>query len=158
MDETSVALWWRHPVGCVVGKARWVGGGPPAANVPADRKRGAATGAMVTHRVDLQPQFPQLLLGNKQVLSQSLLRSVDGKVSDRLQIWPEKSGWMTQALLCRYLHLVADVLAKSKSEHVQGIVVLDGAPAKEFCRWPRIVASTSAMSLLVARRMCKPWM
>ena len=53
-------------------------------------------------RVDLQPQLPQLLFGNKRrLLSQTLLRSVDGKVSDRLL---EKSGWKTQAVLCRYLH------------------------------------------------------
>ena len=37
--------------------------------------------------------------------------------------WSEKSGWTTQAVLCRYLHLVANVLAQ------QSIVVPDCAPA-----------------------------
>ena len=33
--------------------------------------------------------------------------------------------WMKQAVLSGYLHLVADVLAQSKFEYLQGIVVLD---------------------------------
>lgn len=46
-----------------------------------ERKRGAATFcAMLTDdRVDLQPQLRQLLVGNKRVLAQSLLRSLGGK-------------------------------------------------------------------------------
>lgn len=45
LSETSAALWWSQPAGCVVGRRR---------------------SSFFTDRVDLQPQLPQLLLGTNE--------------------------------------------------------------------------------------------
>eukprot|EP00435_Cladocopium_sp_Y103_P060388 s616_g22.t1 len=65
-DESSISQWWLQPKGCVVKRSRWKGGIAPRAPVPASRRRGAVTfGALVTHRTDLQPLLPQVVIGNR---------------------------------------------------------------------------------------------
>ena len=128
LDETSVGLWFQQPVGCVAAKQRWRGGIAPTASVPPSRKRGAVTFcAMITHETTLQPLLPQLVLGNKRILTHALRASFEGEISPSLHVWAEKSGWMTSGMLVKYLHLVADVM--DGYPEWQGIVVLDCAPA-----------------------------
>lgn len=128
LDETSVGLSFLQPPGCVVSKQRWKELAPPTAKVGNTQKRGAVTFcAMITHQTALQPLLPQVILGNRRILSRAFCASLDGKMSPSVHVWAEKSGWMTSALLVKYLNLVADVM--DSHLHVQGIVVLDCAPA-----------------------------
>ena len=109
-------------------RSRWKGGVAPRAPVPASRRRGAATfGALVTHRTDLQPLLPQVVIGNKHVLPQALCAEVKEAVSPVVHVWAEKSGWMCERLLVKYLALVADVFDSRPA--CQPIVLLDCAPA-----------------------------
>ena len=109
-------------------RSRWKGGVAPRAPVPASRRRGAVTfGALVTHRTDLQPLLPQVVIGNKHVLPQALCAEVKEAVSPVVHVWAEKSGWMCERLLVKYLALVADVFDSRPA--CQPIVLLDCAPA-----------------------------
>ena len=127
-DETSIAQWWSQPVGCVAMKRRWLNGVAPQVAVPTNRRRGSVTlGALITHRTDLQPLLPQLLLGNKHVLSRAFCAEVKAVVSPSLHVWAEKSGWVNQDVLVKYLSLVADTL--DGFPECQPTLLMDCAPA-----------------------------
>lgn len=127
-DETSISQWWSQPKGCVVKRSRWKGGVPPKAPVPASRRRGAVTfGALVTHRSDLQPLLPQVVIGNRQVLSKAFCSELTKAVSPVVHVWAEKSGWMCERLFVKYLSLVADLF--DSFAECQPILLLDCAPA-----------------------------
>ena len=101
---------------------------PPHAAVPANRRRGAVTlCALLTHRTDVQPLLPQLVLGNRHVLPRAFCAQVSAAVDPSVHFWSERSGWMSQAVLIQYLSLLVDVL--DGLPHLQGILVMDCAPA-----------------------------
>ena len=109
-------------------KRRWLNGVAPQVAVPTNRRRGSVTlGALITHRTDLQPLLPQLLLGNKHVLSRAFCAEVKAVVSPSLHVWAEKSGWVNQDVLVKYLSLVADTL--DGFPECQPILIMDCAPA-----------------------------
>lgn len=128
-DETSVSQWWLQQKGCVVKKPKWRDGQPPQAQVPANRRRGAITlGAVITHRSDLQPLLPQLVLGNAHVLPKSFCLELEGVASPLLHVWHGKTGWICEATLVKYLSLLADAF-NAALPNCQPIIVMDCAPA-----------------------------
>ena len=128
LDETSISQWWSQPKGVVALRPRWREGMPPHAAVPANRRRGAVTlCALLTHRTDVQPLLPQLVLGNRHVLPRAFCAQMSAAVDPSVHFWSERSGWMSQAVLIQYLSLLVDVL--DGLPHLQGILVMDCAPA-----------------------------
>ena len=109
-------------------KQKWRNGVPPQARVPTNRRRGAVTfGVMVSHRRDLQPLLPQLVLGNKHVLPLWLCAELEGVASPLLHVWRGKSGWICEETFVNYLNLVADALEPFPS--IQPIILMDCASA-----------------------------
>ena len=125
LDETSISQWWSQPKGCVVLRKRWRDGVPPKAGVPANRRRGAVTlCALITHKTDVQPFLPQLVLGNKRILPPSFCAEVS---AGAVKFWSEASGWMTHPVLLRYLSLLTEVL--HGLPQYQPVLIMDCAPA-----------------------------
>ena len=125
LDETSISQWWSQPKGCVVSRKRWRDGVPPKAGVPANRRRGAVTlCALITHKTDVQPFLPQLVLGNKRILPPSFCAEVSAGPA---KFWSEASGWMTHAVLLRYLSLLTEVL--HGLPQYRPVLIMDCAPA-----------------------------
>ena len=125
LDETSISQWWSQPKGCVVSRKRWRDGVPPKAGVPANRRRGAVTlCALITHKTDVQPFLPQLVLGNKRILPPSFCAEVS---AGPVKFWSEASGWMTHAVLLRYLSLLTEVL--DGLPQYRPVLIMDCAPA-----------------------------
>ncbi|MEM1007783.1 MAG: hypothetical protein AAGJ35_02145 [Myxococcota bacterium] len=91
LDETSVGLSLSQLSGCVVSKKLWKGNAPPVAKVDNSQKKGAVTFcAMITHQTGLQPQLPQVLLGNRRIFNKAFCSYLDGKVLPRVHVWAEK--------------------------------------------------------------------
>ena len=93
--------------------------------MPANRRRGAVTlCALITHKTDVQPLLPQLVLGNKRILPPSFCAEVS---AGAVKFWSEASGWMTHPVLLRYLSLLTEVL--HGLPQYQPVLIMDCAPA-----------------------------
>ncbi len=128
-DETSVLYTFGGQRGNVVRKRRRPEGAPePVERLRRGEQRAAVTYvAFICTNAAVQQCLPQILLGNKHVFTQRLLRAVGGEAPAGLEIWAEESSWMNTGLLERTLRLLGKKLEEHKADW-QPILLLDCAP------------------------------
>ncbi len=90
-DETSIGYSFARMRGNVVRKKYWPKGVKmPAESIKKSELRGSITHmAFLSHRSDLQPRLPQILVGNKRRFTLPLLRSVSGSTPGNVHLFPK---------------------------------------------------------------------
>ena len=109
MDETSIC---RH-VGGLRGTIAQVSSGRPMPKDSASlaqRRCNISYIACIAHDAAVQPQLPQVLLGNEHQFTKELLRSLVGKVPPNVSIWRQRSAWNSHATMRRWLSLLSTAL------------------------------------------------
>ena len=66
--------------------------------------------ACIAHDAAVQPQLPQVLLGNEHQFTKELLRSLVGKVPPNVSIWRQRSAWNSHATMRKWLSLLSKAL------------------------------------------------
>ncbi len=90
-DETSIGYSFVRMRGNVVREKYWPKGvNMPAESIKKSELRGSITPmAFLSHRSDLQPRLPQILVGNKRRFTLSLPRSVSGSTPGNVHLFPK---------------------------------------------------------------------
>ncbi len=129
MDETSVAYTYGGARGNVVSKRRRpADAGEPTERLTRGEQRGAITyAAFVCSEPAAQSVLPQILIGNKHMFTQRLMRAISAEVPCNVHLWAEPSSWMNIWLLVKTLKLLGRALEPFLSEY-QPILLLDCAP------------------------------
>ena len=128
MDETVLKLNYSKLKGLIVTKKSL----PPGfkhkkEQVSSSEEKAALTYcAFITHDSMIQPQLPQVILGNKQKMTLGLLAALAPHKPANFHLWREDSSWNCKKIMCRLLTLLSKSLAAYKDSH-QIILVLDVA-------------------------------
>jgi hypothetical protein len=126
LDETSVALTQEGGAGAVVTAKTPGGCGRKGGSraVLADRRAAITHVALATEDHNVQPYLPQVLLGNKRLLTKKVMAAVTK--AGPVTVVAAKSSWNTSAKMVTILGVLADVLAE-KAPGRQAVLLLDGA-------------------------------
>ena len=126
LDETALSMSASDSKGLIVHKKWWGNRLRPGQRISLSRKRRMVTHVcMVTGNSQLQPELPQVFIGNHRCFSEKDLHDVAGAVPGSVQFWRKKSSWNTSALMCEILNELAKVASKHPTK--QFILVLDCA-------------------------------
>ena len=105
LDETALSMSASDSKGLIVHKKWWGNRLRPGQRISLSRKRRMVTHVcMVTGNSQLQPELPQVFIGNHRCFSEKDLHDVAGAVPGSVQFWRKKSSWNTSALMCEILN------------------------------------------------------
>ena len=128
MDETSLAYNYGRGKGFMVSKRALPSGKThrKEALSSSDAKARISFLGFVTHDPAVQPQLPQILIGNERRFTKKLLKELAAHTPPGYYLWREKSSWNTHALMRKAICILAKHLKDYVATH-QLILVLDVA-------------------------------
>lgn len=127
LDETSVCRASPDAKGLIVAKRWWPGNSRPGQGISRkDRRAYVSHVAMITHRTDIQPLLPQILLGNWNIFTLPLMAALAAAaLPPTVKFWRRRSSWNTSALMLDILQELCNALAHRPEFQI--ILVLDCA-------------------------------
>ena len=93
---------------------------------PAEAKAATTLVGFVCDDHAIQPELPQIIIGNKHKLTIPLMAKLTAAKPKNFHVWREDSSWCNSKIMCRILTLLMTCLAAFKETH-QVILVLDCA-------------------------------
>lgn len=128
LDETAVSMASTNSIGLKVGKRWWPNSKiRPHQKVPLGKRRRLVTHCCISvGDSSLQPELPQVFIGNHKCFSPADVATVQAEPIGNVQFWRKKSSWNTSELMCEILTEVSKVFEKHPGK--QAILALDCAP------------------------------
>lgn len=128
MDETSMKLHFGRAKGLMVTKQSLPLGKQRRKEQvsSSDGKANLSFLTFLTHDASIQPKLPQILLGNKHVLTLSMVHVLHTKKPANFHLWREESSWNSHKLMRRAMTLLMRSLEEYTDSH-QVVLVMDVA-------------------------------
>ena len=127
LDETGCRLYYKPRKGNLAdtGVAAAQKEGRLVQDVDAGKQKAALSHLAVVCVVpQLQPQMPQVLLGNEHVLSKALVESLSPHLPPNVQVLRRKSSWVNHEVMAEWGRTLSKALAPHQ-EKFQPVLLLD---------------------------------
>ena len=129
MDETALAYHIPAAQGTVATVARRAGGGQAVDHASlADTRGHVSYLATIASDPTVQPQLPQVTLGNEHKFTLKALRSVAPDCPPNIHLWRQKSAWNNHCAMRKYICLLARCLGDLVATRYV-ILLVDFCPA-----------------------------
>ena len=158
MDETSIAGAYASKLGTVVSSARWQNVNMGALAEPIslrDTHLHITYCAFVSSNLEMQRVLPQILVVNRKKWTARMSDYADAALPDNVMVWPEETGWVTQALFKDILDVLCDSLRPHQARF-QFMFVVDAARSHMSLRIASRARARGVTMLIVPSKLT--WM